>query len=61
MDHKCRNLKQLYILELEETNGEKYSEEEEKYEEVNKELEMQHGIEKMDISIHALNESLGYR
>ncbi|KAH0781176.1 hypothetical protein KY290_000774 [Solanum tuberosum] len=61
MGHKCRNLKQLYILELEETDGEKYCEEEEQYEEVNQELEMQQGIEQMEIYIHALNGSLGYR
>lgn len=57
MVHKCRNLKQLYILKVEETDGEKHCEEEEQYEEMNKELEMQQGIEQMDISIHALNGS----
>lgn len=41
MGHKCRNLKQLYILGLEEADGEQCFEEKVQYEEVNQELEIQ--------------------
>lgn len=61
MGHKCRNWMQLYILEVEETDGEQCFEEKVEYEDVNQELEIQQGTEQMERSIHALNSSLGYR
>ncbi|XP_070036260.1 uncharacterized protein [Nicotiana tomentosiformis] len=57
--HKCKNLKQIYLLELEESEEGVFSEES-----VNEleehEMELSQPMEQMEISIHALNGSLGY-
>ncbi|OIT39306.1 hypothetical protein A4A49_36299 [Nicotiana attenuata] len=62
--HRCNNSKQLYILELEEIEEGHYIGEEQELE-IQDEginlLESSQGIEQMEISIHALNGSLGYR
>ncbi|OIT36293.1 hypothetical protein A4A49_64830, partial [Nicotiana attenuata] len=62
--HRCNNSKQLYILELEEIEEGPYTGEvqelEIQVEGINL-LESSQGMEQMEISIHALNGSLGYR
>ncbi|XP_060212277.1 uncharacterized protein LOC132639908 [Lycium barbarum] len=55
--HKCRNLKQLYLLEFEEED--KCCEQESPTEEADQAIEKIQ--EKLDISMHALNGSLGYK
>ncbi|XP_075098837.1 uncharacterized protein LOC142175749 [Nicotiana tabacum] len=64
LGHKCKNAKQIYVLELEgmeenhdtEVEGELILQEEEF-----NQLEPAQPIEQMEIFIHALNGSLGYR
>ncbi|XP_070031892.1 uncharacterized protein [Nicotiana tomentosiformis] len=60
--HKCKKkFKQLYLLELEEQVKEITEEEEGSCESKRAELELNQPMEQMEISIHALNGSLGYR
>ncbi|XP_019224822.1 PREDICTED: uncharacterized protein LOC109206457 [Nicotiana attenuata] len=62
--HKCNSSKQLYLLELEEIEEEPYAgegQELEIHEERMDLVESSQGMEQMEISIHALNGSLGYR
>lgn len=58
---KCRNLKQLYFLELEEMVEQQCVKDEEHFELEEQGLELTQPVEQMEIFIHALNDSLGYR
>ncbi|XP_060202731.1 uncharacterized protein LOC132631149 [Lycium barbarum] len=61
--HKCKNLKQLYLLELEETIPvveEPIEDEVMKVEDQGLEVQA-HSLQQMEISVHALNGTLGYR
>ncbi|XP_059277948.1 uncharacterized protein LOC132032198 [Lycium ferocissimum] len=60
--HKCKNLKQLYLLEVEELKEELTQQEGELMGEVGMEMvEVNQPLEQMEISAHALNGSLGFR
>ncbi|KAF3654976.1 Tropinone reductase -like protein [Capsicum annuum] len=57
--HKCKNFKQLYLLEVKEVeDGQDYAEDENHKEKDDAILPQ---MEQMEISIHALNGSLGFR
>ncbi|PHT87022.1 hypothetical protein T459_09128 [Capsicum annuum] len=63
MGHKCKTSKQLYLLELEEvdeTDNVMDKTEVEVHEEKKRNLELSQPAEHMEISIHALNGSLGF-
>lgn len=62
--HKCKNLKQLYLLEVEELEEEQGSTDGQggEFQEMrNEPLELGPPVEHMEISIHALNGTLGFR
>ncbi|KAK4713215.1 hypothetical protein R3W88_019122 [Solanum pinnatisectum] len=62
--HKCKNSKQLYLLEVEELEEEQDSMQEqggELQEEQNEQLELGPPVEHMEISMYALNRSLRFR
>lgn len=62
--NKCKNSKQLYLLEVEELEEGQDSMQEqggELQEEQNEQLELGPPVEHMEISMHALNGSLGFR
>lgn len=57
--HKCKNLKQLYLLEVEEIEELGEDSQEVRHQEEHT-MEIQ-ALEQMEISVHVLNGSLGYR
>lgn len=58
--HKCKNLKQLYLIEVEEHEEVESAQEKEAAQE-DREIELTRPLEQMEISVHALNGSLGFR
>lgn len=58
--HKCKNLKQLYLIKVEE-HEEVESEHEKEATSEDQEIELIRPLEQMEISLHALNGSLGFR
>ncbi|PHT62766.1 hypothetical protein T459_33388 [Capsicum annuum] len=59
--HKCTNLKQLYLIEVVEHEEVESEHEEELTNDNEERLELIRPLEHMEISVHALNGSLGFR
>ncbi|XP_070017897.1 uncharacterized protein [Nicotiana sylvestris] len=59
--HKCKNLKQVYALEVEELQSLKYSEDAESFEDSEQIVELAEQTEHMEISVHVLNGSMGFK